>query len=255
MGRHCSVCAHAQRGEIDAALASGEGVRAVSKRFGISPAAAHRHRTSCITKAVERVQAVAALTSAAGLVATLNDAMGEAQRLLVTAEREAGAASNATAKAQLLGVAVRAVQAKLSVVQTVIGGALGARQIRNEAQPDDGREVLVIRVRNDERDDGDARKNTMPRPRPLPPVEVVQAPEPVNTRPLPQFVNEPEPVKTVPHVERVHTGSLSDRSTLVGVPPTWVLADMSLDGTRRYRIPDDEGGGEATVSPSGEVTL
>lgn len=41
--QQCSVCRHPKREEIDAALAGLESVRAVAKRFGISPAAADRH--------------------------------------------------------------------------------------------------------------------------------------------------------------------------------------------------------------------
>lgn len=42
-GRPCAVCRHTNRSEIERALESGEALRAVAARFGISSSSLHRH--------------------------------------------------------------------------------------------------------------------------------------------------------------------------------------------------------------------
>ena len=44
MPRTCTVCRHPQRGEIEAALESGQSYRDTSSRFGVSKSALERHR-------------------------------------------------------------------------------------------------------------------------------------------------------------------------------------------------------------------
>jgi FixJ family two-component response regulator len=43
-GRKCTVCAHAKAQEINKAIVRGDSYRAISSRFGVSRAAAMRHR-------------------------------------------------------------------------------------------------------------------------------------------------------------------------------------------------------------------
>lgn len=44
MPRPCSICRHSEREAIEAALSQATPLRHVSKRFGTSPAALHRHQ-------------------------------------------------------------------------------------------------------------------------------------------------------------------------------------------------------------------
>lgn len=44
MPRTCTICSHAQRAEIDAALVAGEPYRGIAQRFRVSPDAVYRHR-------------------------------------------------------------------------------------------------------------------------------------------------------------------------------------------------------------------
>jgi hypothetical protein len=57
MPQTCRACKSAHRKEIDAALAAGESLRSIEKRFGISNAAIYRHKTHVavsLSKAIER---------------------------------------------------------------------------------------------------------------------------------------------------------------------------------------------------------
>jgi hypothetical protein len=51
-GRPCTICSQVNRLEIERALESGESLRAVAARFGISASSLHRHRTSHLRMAV-----------------------------------------------------------------------------------------------------------------------------------------------------------------------------------------------------------
>lgn len=65
MPRNCTACMHPQRDAIDLALLSGETLRAIAKRFGVSVAAVNRHRDHLpgqLVKAQEAAEAVSAGT-------------------------------------------------------------------------------------------------------------------------------------------------------------------------------------------------
>ena len=49
MPRRCTVCAHAERDRIDAALLAGEANRAIARRFGIDRSALARHRKAHVS--------------------------------------------------------------------------------------------------------------------------------------------------------------------------------------------------------------
>lgn len=51
MPRKCTICEHPQRSEIDAALAAGDPLRNIAKRFGTSTAALSRHKEHVTPKA------------------------------------------------------------------------------------------------------------------------------------------------------------------------------------------------------------
>lgn len=73
MPRVCSVCAHAKRNEIDAALVKGEAYRNIAERFRVSLGALHRH-------GAEHLPAHLAKAEQAREVAAATDIMGELQR-------------------------------------------------------------------------------------------------------------------------------------------------------------------------------
>ena len=53
--RSCSICTHPGTAEITKALTSGDSVRGVASRFGVTYAAAHRHLQNCL-KIVRRAE-------------------------------------------------------------------------------------------------------------------------------------------------------------------------------------------------------
>lgn len=61
MARPCAICSHPERAQIDAALVAGEAFRNIAKRWGMSAAAAFRHRVEHI---VEQVAKAAKATEA-----------------------------------------------------------------------------------------------------------------------------------------------------------------------------------------------
>jgi hypothetical protein len=58
-GRSCTCCTHPDSAEIDAAIAAGESVRSIGKRFGVSPWAVSRHHTRHLSPALTAVEVVA----------------------------------------------------------------------------------------------------------------------------------------------------------------------------------------------------
>jgi hypothetical protein len=67
MGRPCSICGRYDREDIDRALESGESLRLIAVRFGISSSALHRHKNDprrepaigSVTRADQAAQAIA----------------------------------------------------------------------------------------------------------------------------------------------------------------------------------------------------
>lgn len=57
MARACTICAHAERAAIDAALAAGTAYRDIAGQFSVSKTAVARHATEHIAEAVAQSQA------------------------------------------------------------------------------------------------------------------------------------------------------------------------------------------------------
>ena len=55
MPRRCTICEHAQRQDIDKALVSGESLRSLKARFGVSASALSRHRKSHLAPLLAQV--------------------------------------------------------------------------------------------------------------------------------------------------------------------------------------------------------
>ncbi len=95
MPRTCTVCSHARRPEVDAALLAGEPYRSIAQRFAASPDAVLRHKAHVAPALAEakRAERVACADSLLGKVAELE---ADARRLGRTAEK-AGDARTALA--------------------------------------------------------------------------------------------------------------------------------------------------------------
>src|SRR5438105_1095656 len=65
MSRVCTVCTHAERAAIDAALVAGDASRDVARRFGLSATAASRHRTAHLPRPPARATPRAAAEAVA----------------------------------------------------------------------------------------------------------------------------------------------------------------------------------------------
>lgn len=69
MPRTCTVCGHAQRSEIDQALATGSGtLRNIAKQFGLSAAALLRHKRDHLPAHVAKAQEAKEVASADSLL-------------------------------------------------------------------------------------------------------------------------------------------------------------------------------------------
>jgi hypothetical protein len=68
MSRECGACIHANRSELDSALARRAPLREISARFGISKSALHRHKVQHIAASVQALSESRALASASGLI-------------------------------------------------------------------------------------------------------------------------------------------------------------------------------------------
>lgn len=59
MPRTCTICSHAKREEIDAALVGGESLRNIAQRFGTSTTALHRHKSDHIAPLLAKAEDMA----------------------------------------------------------------------------------------------------------------------------------------------------------------------------------------------------
>jgi hypothetical protein len=87
MPRTCTVCAHASRRKIDAAIVSGTSYRNISKRFGISPAALTRHK-SHVSMALERASDRRELSIGESVLARLEGLYKRGITMLDSAEKK-----------------------------------------------------------------------------------------------------------------------------------------------------------------------
>ena len=87
MGRHCSVCAHDRRDEIDRALVDGTAAGEIASSTGLCRSAIDRHRDH-IPQAVAQARDVAEIARAEGLLAFAVSLTEHAMRLLEGAEAD-----------------------------------------------------------------------------------------------------------------------------------------------------------------------
>jgi hypothetical protein len=85
MPRHCTVCDHPERGEIDRLLVGGEPYRSIAKQFSLSESAVYRHKShlsGTLIKAKEAEQ----VTQADNLLDQIRDLQKKALSILSKAE-------------------------------------------------------------------------------------------------------------------------------------------------------------------------
>lgn len=103
MARRCTVCDHAARAEIDAALIEGQSLRDVAERFGgLTAASIHRHRHGHLAQAVQLAREAGDAQRGASLLDQVRALHGRTLRILAKAEAEddAGTALRAVREAR-----------------------------------------------------------------------------------------------------------------------------------------------------------
>ena len=113
MGRACSICDHAERDIIDAALVSGDSYRDIGTAYGVTPSALSRHLRRHVSPALATLQAERVEQGAASLLDRVEALIERTERLLRAAEDE-GRASAALA-------AVRELRALLELLGKASG--------------------------------------------------------------------------------------------------------------------------------------
>lgn len=112
MALRCTACLHAERVLIDRDMAAGGTVRDVAKRFGLSPAAVHRHRAHLSEGlAIVGVQS----PEPEDLVAYLRDIAMKAQRIAEAAEQAGeygGACMALREQARVIQILMRVAEAR-----------------------------------------------------------------------------------------------------------------------------------------------
>ena len=86
MSRTCSVCGHAEREAIDAAIVAGESYRDITARFGVSGGAIGRHRAH-VAGVLAEAQAAQDVARGDDLLAKVAVLEADAKRLQDTAEK------------------------------------------------------------------------------------------------------------------------------------------------------------------------
>jgi len=87
MPRVCSVCRHADRPAIDAALLSGDSFRHIASQFGTSTTALQRHKADHLPAAVATAHEAEQVAQADDLLRQLRGLHAKAVSLLLAAER------------------------------------------------------------------------------------------------------------------------------------------------------------------------
>lgn len=85
--RACTVCTHAEREAIDAAIVSGEPNRRVATRYRLSEAAVRRHRDNHISAALALAAEASGMVRADDLLQQVADLQTKAYKILAKAEK------------------------------------------------------------------------------------------------------------------------------------------------------------------------
>jgi hypothetical protein len=87
MPRKCLVCESQHSQQIDESLVDNEANRTIAKRFGLSPAAVHRHKTNHLPKLLVKAKGAETVASADKLIDRVQSLLERATRLADEAER------------------------------------------------------------------------------------------------------------------------------------------------------------------------
>lgn len=96
----CTVCSHADREALDAALVAGEAMRAIARRHGVSKDAVARHRAH-VSAALARVVAEREEAGPRSALDRVEDLYGRASKVLDAAESEGKASLSLAAVREL----------------------------------------------------------------------------------------------------------------------------------------------------------
>lgn len=88
MPRRCTVCDHSERGEIEAALVSGEPYRDIARQYSVSKDALARHRTEHIPEHLAKAQDAAEVAEADDLLGKVRELQSRTEKILEAAERD-----------------------------------------------------------------------------------------------------------------------------------------------------------------------
>lgn len=86
MPRTCTVCAHAEREAIDAALVAGDAFRHIASRFGTSTGALQRHKAEHLPASLALAQEAADVAHGDDLLAQVRALQARTLAILATAE-------------------------------------------------------------------------------------------------------------------------------------------------------------------------
>jgi len=103
MPRTCTVCAHADRAAIDAALVQGRPIRDISLQFGVGHMALHRHKTAHLSQALAKAQEAQEVARGDALLAQVRELQARATSILDAAERSGDLKTALAAIAQARG--------------------------------------------------------------------------------------------------------------------------------------------------------
>ncbi|MGI6308457.1 MAG: hypothetical protein ACOX1X_07690 [Dethiobacteria bacterium] len=85
-GRKCTICEHAKVNEINKALLAGDSFRNIAKRYGVSTAALHRHKSNHIPAALTQAREAKEVAQADNLLAQVQELQAKALSILRQAE-------------------------------------------------------------------------------------------------------------------------------------------------------------------------
>ncbi len=88
MPRTCSICTHAERAAINAALLAGTALRDIAGQFGVSKSSLDRHKEEHLPVALVQAKDAEAAAHADDLLAQLATLQADARRIGARAERE-----------------------------------------------------------------------------------------------------------------------------------------------------------------------
>ena len=86
MPRKCSICTHPNREAIDRALVNKESFRYVSKQYGVTVSAIHRHNDTHLPSSLAKAQEARAVTQADDLLSQVKSLQSRALSILDQAE-------------------------------------------------------------------------------------------------------------------------------------------------------------------------